>query len=193
MPDLDGVSAWRAIRERSEDDGTRVIALTADRRTEECQRLRKAGFHGFLSKPVSVDMLLQALFRVASGTEEFVSFEQSGPPRTALLDIRRAVDASGSRVRAEELCRSFLPELSFASKELEALLAAGRGADAAAFVHQLRGAAGYVGAARLQEACRLLEDSLRRQHDSSPGSRLVDLTRVIESTRRALEQEIGST
>src|SRR6056297_1244613 len=54
MPDMDGLTAWEQIRGQATGElSMRVIALTADSRPEERERLRCAGFHGFLSKPVS--------------------------------------------------------------------------------------------------------------------------------------------
>lgn len=192
MPDMDGAAAWRAMRQAREDERTRIIALTADRRPEQGRHLQQAGFHGFLSKPVSMDLLVHAILRAAgtASADAFVSFEQTGPRRMALLDIERATEASGSRRRAVELCRAFLPELESSSNELEGLLADRRFDEAAEFVHRMRGAAGYVGAARLQAACGLLEESLRRELDSSPGTLLVHWMRVVRATQSALRRQI---
>jgi len=191
MPDMDGPATWQAMRRERRDDDTRIIALTADQRPEETRRLQRAGFHGFLSKPVSVDLLIHALLRAAAKPDSFVSFEQSGPRRTALLDVERAIEASGSARRAAELFRAFVPELDSSTAELENLLVEKRFEEAAHFVHQLRGAAGYVGAARLQAACGLLEEALRQESDSSPGTLLAHWMRVVSATRVALRRQLS--
>jgi two-component system sensor histidine kinase BarA len=190
MPDMDGPAIWRTMLQHRPDDRTRIIAMTADRRPEESRRLQQAGFHGFLSKPVSVELLIHAVVRAARKTDAFVSFEQAGPHRTALLDLDRAAEASGGANHAAELFLAFLPELESTPGNLEQLLADRRYTEAAELVHKLRGAAGYVGAARLQAACELLEESLRRELDSSPGTLLVHWKRVVGATRVAMRRQL---
>jgi len=191
MPDMDGVTTWHRIVRHDGAPGTRVLALTADHRAEERERLQQAGFHGFLSKPVSLQILLRALVRAASTTDGFIVFEQALPRRTALIDAARAEQAAGSAARAVELGRAFVPELAAAPDQLDSLLADRRHDEASAFLHRLHGAAGYVGAVRLQHACRLLQDSLDRQLDSSPGTLFVSWVRTVAGTRSTLERAVA--
>jgi two-component system, sensor histidine kinase len=64
MPELDGLAATRAIRALPGRKGQLpVIALTADAFAETRTRCFEAGMNGFLSKPVSLEALAQALSR----------------------------------------------------------------------------------------------------------------------------------
>ena len=62
MPELDGYSATRAIR-RHFAGGVqpRIFALTANAFPENRDRCREAGMDGFLTKPINIKQLLQAV------------------------------------------------------------------------------------------------------------------------------------
>ncbi|NCA71795.1 MAG: response regulator, partial [Sphingobacteriia bacterium] len=57
MPEMDGLSATRAIREREREQGLRrlpIIAMTANALTEDRQRCFEAGMDGYIPKPISL-------------------------------------------------------------------------------------------------------------------------------------------
>lgn len=193
MPDMDGLSAWQKILDEcGTDRAGRVIALTADSREEERERLRTAGFHGFLTKPVEIDTLLQCMARVAGGDDGFeadADDRESG--RSLLLDQPRAVRASGSEQNAVRMQSALSLELAQRADELDELLTAGRFEQAADLLHQWKGGSGYAGASRLEEASELLEQSLRCELDSSPGTLYLNLIRTTEATRQALALAAG--
>jgi two-component system, sensor histidine kinase len=69
MPELDGFAATRAIRALPGSKGhLPIVALTADAFVETRTRCFAAGMNGFLSKPVSLDALAQALAQATSAT-----------------------------------------------------------------------------------------------------------------------------
>lgn len=186
MPDMDGASAWERIRSASAHRRPAALALTADGRSEEIERIRRAGFSGFLSKPVSLPLLLRALQRTAADPGGFIVFEADRDDGSALLDHARAARAAGSATRAAGLQHAFIAELDDAPAQLEALLLERRFDGAADWLHRLRGAAGYVGALRLEQACRRLEQSLAEGPDGAPGTPLVAWNRAVAATRQAL-------
>lgn len=186
MPDMDGASAWERIRAGSTRHRPAALALTADGRSDEIERIRRAGFSGFLGKPVSLPVLLRALERTASDPGGFVLFEAEENDGSALLDDERAVRAAGSTERAAGLQRAFIAELDDAPGQLDALLLERRFDRAGERLHALRGAAGYVGALRLEQACRRLEQSLGHAPDGASGTLLLAWNRAVAATRRAL-------
>jgi len=54
LPDIDGITALRRLRDDPATAETRVVALTAFAMKEDRERLVTAGFDGYLSKPVSI-------------------------------------------------------------------------------------------------------------------------------------------
>jgi hypothetical protein len=68
MPNLDGLSATRTIRDLEMADGherTPIVALTAHAFAEDEQRCREAGMDEYLSKPLKASLLRQTLERLA--------------------------------------------------------------------------------------------------------------------------------
>jgi signal transduction histidine kinase/ActR/RegA family two-component response regulator len=62
MPKMDGLSATRYIRALSHLPQPRIIALTANAFAEDQQACKNAGMNGFLTKPITLDALQQAIF-----------------------------------------------------------------------------------------------------------------------------------
>jgi len=190
MPDMDGLSAWQRIRSQTGDKSpARVIALTADCRSEERERLRNAGFHGFLNKPVGHDLLVRTIARVAMGHDGFTEIQEPAEQPALLLDDARAERISGSTSRARQMRESLATEIGERAAELDQALAAGRVDQAAELLHQWSGASGYAGATRLEQASALLEQSLRNDLDSSPGTLYLHLLRTLEATRQSINAQ----
>ena len=58
LPDMDGLEALRRLRKDVRTATIPVFAVTAQAMKEDRDRLRRAGFDGYLSKPVDIDELL---------------------------------------------------------------------------------------------------------------------------------------
>ena len=190
MPDMDGVTAWQNIcKEAGGSPPTRIIALTADCREKEQVRLLNAGFDGFLTKPVTLARLTEAIDRIVSGrggidqpTEDY--------RRNRLLDDRRALAATNHDPELVTRLRRILAEdLKRQAPRLDAHLASGNLGEAAAILHQWAGACGYAGATGLEQSCRALQRSLERELDSSPGTQYVHLLNLLECTRQAIRMQ----
>ena len=54
LPGMDGVSALRELRKDAATAAIPVVALTASVMKEDRERFDKAGFDGFITKPISV-------------------------------------------------------------------------------------------------------------------------------------------
>lgn len=63
MPNLDGYEAARVLRARPELDTVPIVALTADDRDSERERARSLGMDDYLTKPITLPALREALDR----------------------------------------------------------------------------------------------------------------------------------
>jgi CheY-like chemotaxis protein len=61
LPDLDGFEVARLLRQDSELEGTRLVALSGYGQAEDRSRAREAGFDLHLTKPPSLEALQRAL------------------------------------------------------------------------------------------------------------------------------------
>jgi two-component system sensor histidine kinase/response regulator len=68
MPEMDGFEATSAIREAERITGghTRIIAMTAHAMTGDRQRCLTAGMDGYISKPIQVQTLFEAIANVCA-------------------------------------------------------------------------------------------------------------------------------
>jgi len=187
MPDMDGLVAWAQICRQAGDEASgKVIALTADSRAAERERVRAAGFHGFLDKPVARDLLLETISRVAAGLDGFTEIRNPADERVLLLDDARAARVSGSPKRAREMRRALASDIDDRADRLDYAIACGRFIDAAELLHQWAGAAGYAGATRLEQASASLENALREDPTHFAGGLYLNLIRTLMATRQSI-------
>jgi signal transduction histidine kinase/CheY-like chemotaxis protein len=66
MPEMDGLSATRKIRQESRFDNLPVIAMTANASRDDMDQCREAGMIDFVSKPINFNRLRQVLDKVVS-------------------------------------------------------------------------------------------------------------------------------
>lgn len=63
MPEMDGLEATRITRQRWPDDGPKIIAITAYALEGDREKCLAAGMDGYISKPIQLKELSQALER----------------------------------------------------------------------------------------------------------------------------------
>lgn len=68
LPYEDGYSALKKIRSVENLKSVPVVAITADVSTDSMAKAQKAGFNGFLGKPIDPDRFPEQLKRILSGT-----------------------------------------------------------------------------------------------------------------------------
>ena len=61
LPDMDGVEVLNRLRMDERTASIPVLAVTAQAMRGDSERFKKAGFDGYLSKPVDIDELLTAV------------------------------------------------------------------------------------------------------------------------------------
>jgi PAS domain S-box-containing protein len=157
MPHLDGLQLVRALREEEArtEGGARssVLALTANALKGEDQKALDAGFDAYLTKPIALKALGEALARWSAAAAPQVT-----PSRDALLDRSALVRLVGpDSAMVHELLASFVPALREQAAELLAAMAAGDRSQLAGLAHKLKSSAQSVGAMALGSACSRLE------------------------------------
>ncbi len=67
LPDMDGVEALSRLRMDERTASIPVLAVSAQAMKGDSDRFRKAGFDGYLSKPVDIDELLMTVEQHCGG------------------------------------------------------------------------------------------------------------------------------
>lgn len=199
MPRMDGIEATQAIRALPGWEIKPILAVTANAFDENRRACLAAGMNDFVAKPVDPEALFAALLTwlprhaVAAVSPAPTFGVDADAPAAAPADLRArltalaGVDAAGGlrmlRDRAEryaELLRQLADSNAADVVALRTHLASGDPAQARRRVHTIKGAAGTLGAVRLQTRAEELEAALRA---GQPNAELAALMDALEAAQ----------
>jgi two-component system sensor histidine kinase/response regulator len=152
MPEMDGLSATRALRANPEWQHVPIIAMTANAMKADLDACLAAGMNDYVIKPIDRQALRQTLRRwlpTANGGEAAgVAPPAVGPP------LQGEPSLDGMLVRFADGQASVL-------EALRSAVAAGDASAAARHAHTMAGAAGNLGVDALRDAAKALEHAGR--------------------------------
>ncbi|HEX9329622.1 MAG TPA: PAS-domain containing protein, partial [Reyranella sp.] len=160
MPDMDGFELTRQIRaeEALRNDGRRtpVVALTANALKGEADRCTAAGMDGYLTKPLTLDRLSEALGQWMSAPSE-APVARDAKERDAAIDLGVVRNLFGDN---QVMVNKVLARFAKAGGQLiDDIAAADSAARRTELGHKLKGAARAAGAVRLGDLAAALETS----------------------------------
>jgi len=171
MPELCGVAVSNAIRASNGlNRDTYIVALTSNTSAADMETYKAAGINSCLAKPVKKMMLLEAL-SISRG----VSTKNSTPERLAhfrqamarpLITVSRVGEFIAGRPlpRVLKTIEIFVSELDERTSMLRGTIQR-EDANALQFLaHSLIGSSELLGAGRLADMSRVVEDDLKRGH-----------------------------
>ncbi len=191
MPEMDGLTATEAIREREKSSGTHlaIFAMTAHAMKGDRERCLQAGMDGYITKPIRFSDIEKTL----SSFSELQSSPAASSPGQLSWRKGEALDRlGGDEELLSQLCQIFLEE---SPKLLQKLQQAIADTDAEALMraaHSLKGELGYLGAAGASQAARELEDMGHQKNLSHAPDVFVVLQREIASLNLALKEPAGA-
>jgi signal transduction histidine kinase/CheY-like chemotaxis protein len=153
MPEMDGYQATAKLRSDSRLAHLPIIAMTAHATVEERQHCLAAGMNDHVAKPIDPSDLFATVERFYKRTPT-----SDDLPAVADLDTKAGLSrVMGNRKLYASLLRQFVEKQGPAVAEIGAALASGGAALAERLAHTLKGAAGNLGAIRVQAAAGDLE------------------------------------
>lgn len=176
MPEMDGLTATRIIRERERTTGTDhlpVIAMTANAMLEDKQRCIDAGMDGYVAKPINLGILEQEIRRVWENQAPAAATRggSSGPA----FDLDRALAMVDDEDLFAELAAMFVADMTTHLRDVHDALAAQNWASLSRAAHTLKGLFATFAAPRCEELARRLEAAAAARDDGVCASLLVDL------------------
>ncbi len=202
MPEMDGLEATRQIIARWQpEERPYIVAMTANAMEGDREMCLAAGMNDYVSKPVRVQSLVEALERGAAyndigsqapGTPEGAAAD----PATALLDPK-ALDnlrevVGGDPEFLAELIDTFLDDAPSLLADLRQGLAAGDAAEVRRHAHSLKSNGAEFGATALSQRCGQLEAMAKEGRLEGAESLLTQiegLYQEVETALRALGQQ----
>ena len=175
MPVMDGVSAYKLIKESTLNADTPVIAVTAHALTEEKEKLLHHGFTNCLTKPIDESMLRHTIY-------EYCDLNLHIPPTInkpllnskvdvanqhqhfqGVIDWPLALERAGNKKDlALEMFNGLLESLPQIKENVSKALVDNDTDELKKVIHKLNGACCYSGVPNLANISLLLETSLKR-------------------------------
>jgi len=173
MPVMDGVTATREIRRQPRFRDLPVIAMTANAMAGDRERCLEAGMNDHIAKPINVQEMFATMAKWITPAEPLDAPVAPAPGEAAapLLAIEGVDTAAGlatlggnEALYARLLGRFGDEQRDFATRARDCLDGA-RLEEATRLAHTLRGVAGNLGARRIAEAAKALEQACGNADD----------------------------
>jgi two-component system, sensor histidine kinase and response regulator len=181
LPEIDGFEATREIRRQEREilDPARppshIIAMTAMAQPGARERCLASGMNDYLSKPVRIEALTEALRKALDGIPIATKLGEPGddPGPTAPCRLGEAVDPAALEILRElqssrrpdplgEMVGLFLRQAPACIREIDLSLTRYEAHSVEKAAHSLKGSASTLGAHQLAEICRQIEDQAQK-------------------------------
>jgi CheY-like chemotaxis protein len=192
MPEMDGLQAAEAIRERENTAGGHVpiIAMTAHAMKGDRERCLDAGMDDYVSKPIRSQELFDAIERVlAQGVSRPENSEPTAPSAIELevIDWTEALAAvKGDVGLLKQLIEAFLKECPQRLEESRKALAAGDTVTLRRAAHTLKSSSRYFGARETWQRAERLETLAKTGQLAEAAALLAELEQALDRLCTAL-------
>ncbi len=191
MPELDGYETTKQIIERYGEARPRIVAMTANAMHNDKEHALQVGMDDYLTKPIQIPRLVEVL----QSTFEAKRALRQGKmlSRETLLDqnaiqILSELSEQTDRNLVGEVINLFSEHSPAQLKQLSDAIAEQNFEQTYMTAHRLKGAALNVGAKRVAELCRLIEEAAR--NDVILLDAWEELQSVFPETLRLLKSEV---
>lgn len=188
MPELTGlelIKETRALNQASKQE-LPIIALTAATSQEDIENYQKAGFNAILPKPFNEQQLLN----VISDFTQLTTVDKKEFDTTLQLDFQQLKKVSGDDKNFYiEMIQTFITSTSKGVKEILAYLEDNNLAQAANIAHKISTPCNHLGAKKLYQTLKNLENEYRQTNNISNIPSFVDILKNESKTVLKLASE----
>lgn len=183
MPEMNGIEATRAIRERERFTGGHIpiIAITAHAMKGHMERCLQSGMDGYISKPMRAEELYAKMEKIVARVP------RKDAPAEKVMDVEQPIDhealmerVGGDRALLREIAELFVEDSAMLLSEMKGAVEERDAERLARTAHTLKGSVGNFAAPWAVEALMEVEGLARRW----------DLYGAAEALKKA-EEEVG--
>jgi PAS domain S-box-containing protein len=189
MPQMDGLEATMAIRDAEASTGKHVpiVAMTAHAMKGDREKCLSAGMDGYLSKPIRIDELKQAMSEVKKTQNIGQSSEQNA--FRAIGQLESLLDSvMGDRALLTEMAELWLADSAKQERQIQNGLDSGDAIMVQRAAHALKGSVGTFQASAAQDAANQLEISAKDSDLVGARKAFERLSTQIDLVRQDLRQ-----
>jgi PAS domain S-box-containing protein len=162
MPEMDGLEATKAIRDSEAGTGKHIpiVAMTAHAMKGDREKCLSVGMDGYLSKPIRIDELKQAMSAIEKTRNMGQSYEQNSFRAIGQLEL--LLDSvMGDRALLAEMAELWLADSAKQEQQIRTGLDSGDAMMVRRAAHALKGSVGTFQASAAQDAASQLEMSAK--------------------------------
>ncbi|MFZ1083457.1 MAG: PAS domain S-box protein [Terracidiphilus sp.] len=201
MPVMDGLEATRIIRDPQSAvlfHSIPIIAMTANAMQSDQESCLAAGMNGFVPKPVSKSVLLDALKRWLRAGDVPVPAADSQLARPQAIESAPAVfdwtsvleRLEGDEELARIVIEAFLEDAPHQIQELKNLARNGDAAASGRLAHSIKGAAANVGGERVRKVAAEMEKAADSGSVNAVNQRMKELEAQFHLLRDAIKNAL---
>jgi CheY-like chemotaxis protein len=196
MPEMDGLEATAAIRERERATGGHlpIVALTAHAMKGDAERCLEAGMDAYLAKPLQPREFAAVIESVLGGAPSLSPAPEPGAPAPApaFIDLERLLErVGGDRKALVELVGIFRADSPKQLARIRKAIEAGDAPALRAAAHALKGAVSNFAAPAAAETAQRLQKMGEEGRLQEAGDALGRLEREIEALLAVLADAAG--
>ncbi|MBF0329190.1 MAG: DUF3365 domain-containing protein [Nitrospirae bacterium] len=171
MPEMDGLETTRIIRTSNPDEldaNISIIATTASAMKEDRERCLEAGMNGYVTKPINVGELIRTIreFIPEAYLTKIQSDTGSYEKHDSVINVSEAIDRLGGSLDLfVQVTRLFIEKAPLQMKELSESFSLGDLKSVERFAHNMKAAAGTIGAYSLRDIAAHLESAVKSSPD----------------------------
>lgn len=205
MPDMDGYELTRAIRRaQASTVRTPILMLSANAINGESARAESEGVDEYLTKPIQIEVLKEALGRWIAGqatsrqpeknpenTPSRWEHDETEAPPTLDPDVLKGL-VDGDQAMASSVTQAFRHSITSAKHEMTAAQSARDQKQIREIAHRLKSSARTVGALALEEVCAQLEIAAEQHNAEATQTLLTRFDDACADVCAAIEAHLES-
>jgi len=179
MPEMDGLTATKEIREKLKIIDLPIIAMTAHAMEGDIEKSVIAGMNQHLTKPIEPELLYQTLCKYLNEDQESTTGIQDNDMSSAQIEMIKQVQllkqntsleveeaiakVHGKQALYLQLVRDFWSKYQNLAAELVQQYKSGANEEFYRTAHSLKSTAQYIGAYELSNSAQLLESEIQKK------------------------------
>ena len=170
MPVMDGITALKEIQQKTFNDETPIIAVTAHALSGEKEKLMQQGFHSYMTKPIDEAMLRHSIYEHCDlnsinnviATIEIPNKDEA-KAKNKIIDWQLALQRAGKKeALAKDMLVGLIKSLPETKQSISEALTCQDVEQVKTLVHKLNGACCYSGVPNLGKVVHELETQLKK-------------------------------